>query len=397
MFDANDRRFMKKALALAEKGLGVSSPNPSVGCVIAQEGSVVGRGYHEYALLDHAEIRALKEASGNSRNAIAYVTLEPCCHQGRTPPCADRLIEAGVRRVVVARIDPNPRVSGQGIDRLRAAGIKVDVGLMAEEAGRIIEAFACRITTGQPLVVSKVGMSLDGKIGTTGRTDRHISSKESGEFGQKLRLSADALLVGAGTVLSDDPRLTYRGNAPKARPLIRVILDTDLRIPADAGLFQTVNEAPILIFCSPEAAAGSKRSQLERNGLELFPVPAAGDELDLRHVLQELGKRDILEVLVEGGSLVHWSFLAGRLIDKFYFLIAPFILGGRDAVPAVGGKGYDIIAESPRFKLRQSFFAGSDIVLETYPTYSRSIISPWLFPESVPSGEPDLLRSSTRK
>lgn len=210
MFDAADRRFMKMALALAEKGSGQASPNPTVGCVIARDGRVVGRGMHVYALKDHAEVGALREASGLSKGSTAYVTLEPCCHYGRTPPCVDGLIRAGLHRVVVARIDPNPRVSGKGVDRLRSSGILVDVGLMSEEAGVLIENFACRATTGLPLVVGKVGMTLDGKIGT-GRPDgRWITSQESREFGQRLRLIADALLVGVHTVLTDDPELTYR-------------------------------------------------------------------------------------------------------------------------------------------------------------------------------------------
>jgi|WetSurMetagenome_2_1015567.scaffolds.fasta_scaffold108378_2 diaminohydroxyphosphoribosylaminopyrimidine deaminase / 5-amino-6-(5-phosphoribosylamino)uracil reductase len=392
MFDANDRRHMRKAVALAEKGLGLASPNPSVGCVIVQDGKTLGKGLHEYALLDHAEVRALKDASGGSTGATVYVTLEPCSHYGRTPPCADRLIESGVRRVVVATPDPNPKVSGQGIARLRSAGIQVDVGLMAEEARRIIEAFACRITTGLPLVVSKVGMSLDGKIATSAGNDHAISSEEGREFGQRLRFGADAILVGVGTVLADDPELTYRGAARKARPLLRVILDTHLQTPENARLFQSAGNAPVLIFCSSEAAA-NRGAELEKRGAELIAVPVSGEELDLTAVLHALGQRDVLSVLVEGGSLIHWSFLSRRLIDKFYFLVAPIVLGGKDAVPAVGGKGFDVIAEAPRFRICRSFAAGPDLVLETYPAYSRSIISPWLASENVPFDGRDSPRS----
>lgn len=396
MFDANDRRFMRKALALAKKGLGVASPNPSVGCLIVQAGRIVGCGYHEYPLLDHAEVRALREAATLSRNATAYVTLEPCCHQGRTPPCADRLIESGVRRVVVARIDPNPRVSGQGIARLRSAGVQVDVGLFQEEAGEIIEPFACRIVTGIPLVVSKAGMSLDGKIGTAERRDRQITSPESLEFAQRLRLSADAVLIGVGTVLSDDPELTYRESAPKSRPMVRVILDSSLRTPVSARLFQSSPSSPVLIFCG-SSVSDRRRAELEKQGATILAVPHSDDGLDLHAVLQELGEREILGLLVEGGSQVHWSFVSSRLVDKFFFLIAPLILGGKNAVPSVGGKGYDLIAEAPRFRIRRSFYAGPDIVLEAYPAYTKSIISPWLPQENAPSGARDLLRSSKRK
>jgi diaminohydroxyphosphoribosylaminopyrimidine deaminase / 5-amino-6-(5-phosphoribosylamino)uracil reductase len=396
MFDSNDRRFMKKALALAEKGLGLASPNPSVGCVIVQDGRIVGRGWHEYTRLDHAEVRALREAGIRSNKATAYLTLEPCCHQGRTPPCVTRLIEASIRRVVVGRVDPNPKVSGQGIEILRSSGIQVDVGLMEKEAGKIIESFACQITTGLPFVISKVGMSLDGKIGTAAGRTRWITSPEGREFGQRLRLSVDALLVGIGTVLSDDPELTYRGGEPKARPLTRVVLDGSLRIPASARLLQSSSQFPVLIFCS-EPAAPNRRGELENAGAEIVPIPCSGDQLDLHAVLRELGKRQILGVLVEGGSRIHWSFLSNRLVDRFYFIIAPLVLGGKDAVPSVGGQGYELVADSPRFRIGGSFYAGPDLVLETYPSYSRSIISPWLSPEDSPSREKNPLPLLTQK
>jgi diaminohydroxyphosphoribosylaminopyrimidine deaminase/5-amino-6-(5-phosphoribosylamino)uracil reductase len=395
MFSASDRRHMKKALALAEKGLGLASPNPTVGCVIIQQGKSVGEGWHEYALKDHAEVRALREASKLSRGATAYMTLEPCSFQGRTPPCAPRLIDAGIRRVVVARIDPNPRVSGRGIEWLRSAGIRVDVGLMAEEAGKLIEPFACHITTGFPLVISKVGMSLDGKIGLRPGEDKWITSADGREFGQFLRFQVDALLVGIGTVLADDPELTYRGARTKARSLIRVILDSRLKTPPMARLFQTQPRTPILIFCK-EGAPQGRRRVLEKQGAEIETVPSAKKGLDLRAVLKELGNRGVLGVLVEGGSEVHWSFLSARLIDKFYFIVAPLVLGGSSGVPAVGGTGYQSIAKAPRFTIRDSFAVGSDLVLETYPSFSRSIISPWLSSENSPSRGRGFLRSSGR-
>jgi diaminohydroxyphosphoribosylaminopyrimidine deaminase/5-amino-6-(5-phosphoribosylamino)uracil reductase len=396
MVDAADRRFMKRAIALAEKNLGLASPNPSVGCLIVRDGQVVGRGWHEYDLLDHAEIRALQEAAERSRNATAYVTLEPCCHQGRTPPCVDRLIQAGIRRVVIAGIDPNPKVSGHGIELLRSAGITVDVGLMFEEAGSLIEPFAYHVTSGLPLVVSKAGMSLDGKIGTGQREGRWITSAESREFGQGLRLCADALLVGIGTILSDDPELTYRAGTPRSRSLIRVILDSGLRTPPTARLFQTNPRAPVLIFCDREAPQ-ARRAALESRGAEIVSVPSSGDGLDLNVVLHELGTRDILGLLVEGGSRIHWSFLSKKLIDKFYFIIAPLVLGGKDAIPSVGGAGYGAIADAPRFKIRRLFSVGPDVVFEAYPSFSRSFISPWLFPAKPPSGGRGFSRSSKRK
>jgi diaminohydroxyphosphoribosylaminopyrimidine deaminase / 5-amino-6-(5-phosphoribosylamino)uracil reductase len=382
MFDAADRRFMKKALALAGKGLGLASPNPSVGCLIVQDRRVVGRGWHEYATMDHAEVRALREAAEYARGATAYVTLEPCCHYGRTPPCTDALIQAGIRRVVVARIDPSQKVAGRGIEILRSAGIQVDVGLLSKEAGALIAPFACHATTGLPLVISKVGMSLDGKIGTGSPEGREITSPESREFAQRLRLSVDALLVGIGTILADDPELTYRGQAPKSRPLTRVILDSMLRTPSSARLFQIHPPAPVLIFCGSNAPH-DRRTELESRGAEIIAVPESEGELDLLQVLQELGKRNVLGLLVEGGSRAHWSFLSNKLVDSFYFIIAPIVLGGDHAIPSVSGKGYQATIDAPRFKIRKSFPVGPDLVLETYPSYSKSIISPWLPQENI--------------
>jgi diaminohydroxyphosphoribosylaminopyrimidine deaminase / 5-amino-6-(5-phosphoribosylamino)uracil reductase len=396
MFDNRDRKYIKKALALAEKGIGLASPNPSVGCQIVRGGEVVGSGRHEYDRLDHAEIRALQEAGERSRNATAYVTLEPCSHQGRTPPCADKLIQAGISRVVVARVDPNPLVSGRGIERLRSAGIQVDVGLMADKAGEILEPFACRITTGLPLVIAKIGMSLDGKAGGGQRESRWITSPEGREFAHLIRLRVDALLVGIGTVLADNPELTYRGSARKAKPLLRVVLDPGLRTPSDARLLQDPSKGPVLLFCADNAPE-ERRRELQDKGVEIIQTPVLEGELDLSFVLSELGKRNVLAVLVEGGGQTHWSFLARRMVDIFYFIVAPLILGGSDAIPSVAGKGYGAAEHSPRFKIRRCFSVGPDLVLECYPSYSRSIISPWLSPETSASAQPDSSPSSGRK
>ena len=370
-----DNKFMKQALRLAEKGAGVSSPNPSVGCVIVKNGAVAGRGCHEYAMRDHAEIAALREAGDAAHGATAYVTLEPCSHHGRTGPCADRLIQAGVRRVVIPLMDPNPRVAGRGIEKLRRAGLIVDVGILAGEAGKIIEPFACHATTGLPLVAAKAGMSLDGKIGTGFPEGRHITSPEGLEFGQSLRLKMDAVLVGVETVLADDPELTYRGRAPKGRPLTRVVLDSALRTPPSARLFED-RKTPVLLFCAG-CAPDARKTALESEGAEIVTVTEHGGELDLLKVLRELGKRNILGVLVEGGSRVHGSFLVRNLVDVFYFIVAPMVFGGASAIPVVGGRGYESTAAAPKFRLRRHYQVGHDIVLEAYPATSRSIVSPW--------------------
>ena len=372
---SEDKRFMKQALRLAEKSVGLASPNPGVGCVIVKDDVIVGRGLHEYARRDHAETAALCEAGDAARGATAYVTLEPCSHHGRTSPCADRLIQAGVRRVVASIVDPNPKVAGRGIEKLRKAGLIVDVGLFAGEAGKIIETFACHVTTGLPLVAAKAGMSLDGKIGTGFPEGRCITSPEGLDFGQNLRLKMDAILVGVETVLADDPALTYRGRAPKSRPLTRVVLDSALRTPPTARLFED-RETPVLLFCS-ESASEERKTALTAAGAKIITVREHGGELDLPKVLRELGMRNILGVLVEGGSRVHGSFLARNLVDVFYFIVAPIVLGGSAAVPVVGGRGYESIAAAPKFRIRSRYQVGTDTVIEAYPATSRSIVSPW--------------------
>lgn len=375
MADARDRRFMKEALRLALRGLGCASPNPSVGCVIVAGDKIVGRGWHDYGKLHHAEVVALQNAGERSRGATAYLTLEPCSHHGRTPPCAELMVRRGIRRAVIAMIDPNPRVEGRGAEFLRSSGIVTDVGLMAGEAAELIEAFACHVTSRRPLVVSKVGMSLDGRIAAPQGNERHLTSPEAGDFTQDLRLRADAVLVGVGTVLADDPELIYRGTQKRRRPLARVVLDTDLRISPGARLFRTP-AAPVLIFCG-SGASPQKRSELERRGAEV--IPWTGGELrrpDVGFVLQELGRREFLGVLVEGGSETHWAFLSRGFVDKFYFILAPLVLGGT-AIPAVGGQGYPTIPDAPRFRIRRAFPAGPDVVVEAFPSYSKSILSPW--------------------
>lgn len=375
--DKRDSKYMQRALELAQESLGLASPNPPVGCVIVQGDTIVGEGYHVYSARDHAEIRALAAAGGRARGASVYLTLEPCIHHGRTPPCASALINAGVGRIVVAHPDPNPIVSGRGISQIRAAGIEVKSGLLQAEAARIIEPFACHVTTGLPLVVGKVGMSLDGKISPAGGRDGWITSEQGRSFGQQLRLQLDAIMVGIGTVLADDPWLTYRGELRKARPLRVIVLDSFLRTPPDARLLHAVPEPRVQIFCAPDAPAGRRR-ELESRGAEIVPVTRGENGLDLIQVLRELGAREILGLLVEGGGEIHWSFLSSALVDKFFFIVSPLVLGGREAVPAVGGSGYNSITAAPRFRIAGVTHAGPDTILEAYPGNSKSILSPWL-------------------
>ena len=393
---ADDLRWMRRALALARAGTGHASPNPSVGCVLVKGGRNVGEAFHRYVGRDHAEVLAVRQAGSRARGATAYVSLEPCAHHGRTPPCADLLIESGIRRVVVPILDPNPLVCGRGIERMRAAGIQSEIGLMQAEAGRVIEPFACHIRSGLPLVVAKVGMSLDGRIAAPMGRDHWISSAEARTFGQSLRHRLDAILVGVGTILDDDPQLTYRGAAPKARPLVRVVLDSRLRTPPSARLFDAEPSLPVIVFCSG-GSPGKRRRALERRGAEVIPVDHSRSGLDLRAVLKELGRRDMLGVLVEGGSTIHGAFISAELVDKFYFNIAPLVLGGSRSVSAVGGSGYSTVSDAPRFEIVKHFRAGCDVILETYPSYSRSMLSPWLRSTSAPSSSRSSPNASERR
>jgi diaminohydroxyphosphoribosylaminopyrimidine deaminase/5-amino-6-(5-phosphoribosylamino)uracil reductase len=387
-----DHAHMERALILGERSSGLASPNPAVGCLIVRNGEVVGEGWHEYPAVHHAETRALWQAGERARGATAYVTLEPCSHQGRTPPCAESLIASGVKRVVVAQIDPNPQVSGNGIRRLREAGIEVDTGPerweLARRAAALIEPFARHVTSGLPLVVGKVGMSMDGKIAAAGHPGGRINSDQGRDFGQQLRLRMDAILVGVGTVLADDPLLTYRGPLPKSAALGAVILDSRLRTPPSARVFSAEPPRSVLIFCGP-AAPVARRHELESRGAEILTLQPSPQGLPLDVVLGELGRRRFLGVLVEGGSLIHWSFLSSRLVDKFFFIVAPVVLGGAKAVPAVGGAGYPSAAEAPPFRIAALHRAGPDLVLEAYPAYSRSILSRWVWEDRTPDLPPE--------
>ena len=391
-----DVAFMQHALRLARRRLGQTSPNPTVGCVLVRGGAVVGEGAHTFGGVDHAEVRALQRAGARARGATAYVTLEPCSHHGRTGPCAEALARAGVRRVVAAAIDPNPAVLGRGLERLRRAGIEVSVGVEREAALRLNEPFACHATTGRPLVVSKIAMSLDGRIATAAGASRWITSDEGRRFGQRLRLELDAILVGVGTVIADDPELRYRGARRKTRPLVRVVVDSRLRTPVGARLFDSASASPVLIACGDDAPV-QRRRRLEARGAEVLPLPRSAAGVDLRALLQELGRRRILGVLVEGGSAIHGSFVGEKLVDKLYFIVAHIVLGGARAFPAIGGDGFATIAEAPRLEIVREMRAGPDRILEAYPPFSRSSVAPARLRETRPSPGRGRARASRRR
>jgi len=358
-----DRRFMRRALVLAGRGVGFASPNPTVGCVVVRDGVIRGEGWHRYAHLAHAEAVALREAGRYGSGSTVYVTLEPCAHVGRTPACADLIIRTGVRRVVVAMRDPDPRTSGVGLDRLRAAGIAVDFGAGKKKAVSLNEAYVHRIANGRPLVIGKAGMSLDGRIATASGASQWITSERSRRMGQRLRRQVDAILVGIGTVLADDPELTDRGRPARDREPWRVVLDSHLRIPLSSRLAQTARRHPTIVCCRTDAPA-RKRKRLEAMGVEVVPVRARAGGLAPERILDMLGQRQALSVLVEGGGQVHGAFLRAGLMDKFYFIVAPIIIGGERSVPAIGGRGYRSLTEVPRCEIVKVFSSGPDLVLE---------------------------------
>lgn len=338
-----DRYWMQRALELARRGIGVSSPNPAVGCVILDHaGQVVGEGWHEYDLLDHAEVVALKVAAQHAgerlRGGTAYVTLEPCNHTGRTTPCTEALIEAGLQRVVAATIDPNPNVAGHGMDRLRTAGIEALVGICETEARRLNEGFAHWSQHGRPLVLMKVAMTLDGRIAPspgqhTARQPYWITSEAARGAVQPLRWQADAALTGVDTVLADDPMLTDRSGLRRRRPLLRVVLDSALRMPLDSKMVMTAQDDVVIFTVSKDEA---RISELRKRGVRVEVLPAEAGRVPLGRVLAKLGEEGILSLLSETGTRLNTALLAAGLVDRVHLFVSPQIMGS-DAVPAFRG------------------------------------------------------------
>jgi diaminohydroxyphosphoribosylaminopyrimidine deaminase/5-amino-6-(5-phosphoribosylamino)uracil reductase len=336
----NDERFMEIALKLARRGEGSVNPNPITGALVVKDGVIIGQGYHKAFGGPHAEVFALKEAGENARGATLYVTLEPCCHYGKTPPCTRRIIDAGIKRAVIACRDPNPQVNGQGIGHLREAGIDVKEGVLEEEAKRLNEIFFKFITTHLPFVQLKLAMSLDGKIATRTGDSKWITKEASRREAHRLRRKFAAVLVGLKTVIADDPRLTVRhvfGKDP-----IRIVLDGQGKIAVEATLLREAGRTII----ATAAMSQDKEQALLNLGVEVWRLPKDQGRVDIRSLLQRLGAEDIDSVLVEGGGETAASFLGARLVDKVSFFIAPIIIGGRDAIPAVGGIGSAYVSEA---------------------------------------------------
>ena len=338
----DDSRFMRKALALAERGRGTTSPNPMVGAlVVDDDGVIVGRGAHRVAGGPHAEVIALEDAGPRARGATLYCTLEPCSHHGRTPPCATAVIEAGVARVVAAVADPNPLVSGRGFASLRAAGIEVVTGAGAAEAERQNRAFLTAMRERRPHVTLKAGMTLDGKIADLHGGSRWITGEAARHRAHRLRAESDAIVVGIDTVLRDDPELTVRLGEPWPREPLRVVLDTEARIPAGARLIRAGRPSAAVIAVGAEAPR-ARVEALAATGATVVCCRTRDKRVDLGALLAELFAREVRAVLVEGGGEVHGAFLDSGLVDRVAMFAAPLLIGGRGATPVVGGAGREL-------------------------------------------------------
>ena len=358
-----DEHYMRQALAIARYATGRTSPNPMVGAVILRDGRIVGQGWHRKAGTPHAEINALQQAGELARGATMYVTLEPCSHHGRTGPCADAVIAAGIKKVVVAMNDPNPLVAGQGIGKLREAGIEVVEGVLAAEAAKLNEVFIKWISTKLPFVVLKSAMSLDGKIAAHTGHSQWITGPESRQRVQELRDSYDAILVGIGTVLADNPslttRLSYKGKNP-----IRIIIDSMARTPLDAQVV-TDGLAPTIIVVTPDAPQ-ERVNALREQGIEILFVELKEKGVDLRQTFEVLARREITSILIEGGASINGSVMEEQLVDKIYWFIAPKIIGGQGALGPVGGQGVTDVNQAHLFEDMTMEPIGQDLLISAY-------------------------------
>ncbi|HEX6773562.1 MAG TPA: bifunctional diaminohydroxyphosphoribosylaminopyrimidine deaminase/5-amino-6-(5-phosphoribosylamino)uracil reductase RibD [Acidobacteriaceae bacterium] len=360
-----DQYWMQHALALAREGVGLASPNPTVGCVLVRDGAIVGQGFHRYTDRDHAEIVALKEAGPNAQGATAYVTLEPCSHHGRTGPCAPALLNAGVTRVLAATVDPNPAVAGRGLALLRDNGVRVEIGVREAEARELNDAFAHYIRHRTPFVSLKIAATLDGAIAPPAgthceRASFPITGAAAHARVHELRHAHDALITGIGTVLADDPLLTDRSGRPRRRPLLRVVLDSQLRLPLDSRILQDIQDDLLIVTRNTD---GTKHNALIARGARILPVEAQGQGgISLRALLDYLGSQEITSVLIEGGARLNHSALAGDVVHKLYLFQAPRFLGP-DAVPILAGEPVSALPQLLRYRTEP---LEDDLLIEGY-------------------------------
>lgn len=361
MTDQIDRKMMRRALTLARRGAGKTSPNPAVGCVIVRNGLIVGEGWHRKAGTPHAEVLALRQAGDQARGSTVYVTLEPCSHHGRTPPCAEALIAAGVKRVVAAMVDPNPRVSGRGLALLEGTGIQTCVGLLEQECRQLNEAFIKQVTTGRPFVLLKMATTLDGWTATESGDSRWITGEPSRKLVHRLRSRLDAVMVGIGTALADDPQLTCR-HVVGANPL-RIIVDSRLSLPLDSQLCRSAAQVPTLV--ATITADADKSAALAAQQVRVMLCRERDGQVDLDDLMRQLGEMGVQSILLEGGAALAGAALAAGLIDKVALFYAPKLLGGT-GTPLLAGPPPGRMHESltlHRLSVRRS---GDDILIEGY-------------------------------
>jgi diaminohydroxyphosphoribosylaminopyrimidine deaminase / 5-amino-6-(5-phosphoribosylamino)uracil reductase len=365
MNSLTDSAYMRLAYSLAEKALGWTSPNPYVGAVVVKNDGILGYGYHEKPGLPHAEAAALDLAGTRARDATLYLTLEPCTHWGRTPPCADKIIASGIKKAVISDLDPNPVVHSQGVKKLEAEGIEVQLGLMRERNRRLNETYFKYIRNQIPFVTLKAAISLDGKLAAGKGNSQWISGEMTRSYIHLLRGEHDAIMTGVGTLLSDNPRLTVRHPSWGNKSITRVILDSGLRFPLDAAILHTRGQGRIYVYTLPDPDPEKVRI-LREKGVEIIPLQDTSKPLDLREVLSSLGSREISSVLVEGGSRLHTSFLEQRLADKAVLTISPLLIGGRKTPGLYQGIGAPRIKDALRLTRVRTFSLSEDVIMEGY-------------------------------
>ncbi|MGD8757888.1 MAG: bifunctional diaminohydroxyphosphoribosylaminopyrimidine deaminase/5-amino-6-(5-phosphoribosylamino)uracil reductase RibD [Deltaproteobacteria bacterium] len=360
-----DETYMKMALSLAEQGRGWTSPNPLVGAVVVKDGEVVGKGFHQAAGGPHAEVFALEEAGDDARGATLYVTLEPCNHTGRTPPCTHAILKSRIKRLVAGMKDPNPRVTGGGLDYLRRQGLDVAVGVCEDECRRLNEIFIKYASTTLPFVILKCAATLDGRIATRTGDSKWITNPHSRHFVHELRHAADAVMVGIGTVVKDNPQLTTRLEGRKGSDPMRIVLDTHLSMPLDAKLLHLSSNSDTLIVSS-SSVSPEKRKSLQRAGVQLLSMGCHEDRIDLKALVRELGRRQITSLLIEGGSRVNGSALRAGIVDKVHMFYAPKICGGDDGVAVCAGPGVERMEQSMRLKDISVHRFEDDVMIQGY-------------------------------
>ncbi|WP_143315876.1 bifunctional diaminohydroxyphosphoribosylaminopyrimidine deaminase/5-amino-6-(5-phosphoribosylamino)uracil reductase RibD [Clostridium sp. HBUAS56017] len=358
-----DEKYMEMALSLAKEGSGLVSPNPMVGAVIVKEGRVISKGYHKMYGGNHAEVEAFNSTDEDVEGATMYVTLEPCSHYGKTPPCADLIIKKKIAKVIIGTLDPNPLVSGNGVKKLKDAGIEVRVGVLEDECKKVNEIFMKYISEKTPFVLMKTAMSLDGKISTYTGESRWISGEESRKQVHRLRGKYSAIMVGVNTVIQDDPELTCRIEGGK-NP-IRIILDSNLKIPVNSKVVQSAKDVKTIVVATKKARI-QDGIILEKKGINILLTNEVNGRVDLRELVKKLGEQNIDSILLEGGATLNFSALQEGIVDKVQIYVAPMLLGGEMSKSIVGGKGVEHLKDAFRLKNLTSKSIGKDILIEGY-------------------------------